>query len=119
MNWYITKLVFQIVTSSNTGTQQFDEQLRLINAESYGKAFEKARIIGKNEEDEFLNNNKQTVKWKFVDVSELTEVKHFIDGMEMHSGIKEMDEASNYTYTIKQKSSSIQKMLVNRPSLTN
>lgn len=119
MNWYITKLVFQIITRSDVGTQQFDEQLRLISAENHGQAFEKAKAIGKNEEDEFLNTDHQTIKWQFVDVSELTEIKAFTDGMEMHSGIKEMDETSNYIHTVKQKSSSIQKMVVNQPALTN
>lgn len=119
MNWYITKLVFQIITQGNSGIQQFDEQLRLINATNFSEAFEKAKAIGTKEQEEFLNAEKQVVKWQFVDVSELIEIKSFTDGMEMFSGIKEIEATSNYIYTVKQKASSIKNRVANQAVLSN
>lgn len=119
MNWYLAKLVFQIHTTNVKGMQQFDEQLRLISAADYNEAFNKAKAIGLKEEDEFLNAVQQKVKWQFIDICELIEIKKLEDGMEMFSGIKEIDEAANYIYTVKQKSTSIQKRRINQPALAN
>jgi hypothetical protein len=63
MNWYITKVVFAISAESSTGKKQFDEQLRLVYAESKEEAFLKARTIGLSEEDSFFNDKMKKVKW--------------------------------------------------------
>ena len=43
MNWYITKIVFKISAEGSSNKKQFDEQLRLVVAESKEEAFIKAR----------------------------------------------------------------------------
>src|SRR3982750_4508705 len=70
MNWYIAKIVFNI-TADGVNKTQFDEQLRLINADSTEEALLRARTIGLNEEDSFYNDNKKKVKWEFVNVADL------------------------------------------------
>lgn len=103
MNWYISKIVFKIVAENTRHTPQFDEQLRLIEAGSEEEAFFKARAIGLSEEDSFLNDQRNTVKWEFINVAEIIPLKKLEDGMEIYSHIHETDEARSYIHCIHQK----------------
>jgi hypothetical protein len=47
MNWYLTKIVFQIICGDGDHTPQFDEQLRLISASSKEAAISKAQHMAK------------------------------------------------------------------------
>ena len=107
MNWYISKLVFNIATEENPN--QFDEQLRLIRAESGEDAFLKARTIGLREEDVFCNDKMKEVKWEFVNVSEIIPIPSPEDGMEIYSRIHETDEASKYIHFVHQKAIALRK----------
>ena len=102
MNWYIAKIVFGI-TAENQEKQQFDEQLRLIEAESQEEAFLKSRMIGLGEEDSFVNDKNKLVKWEFINVSELLPLRKLEDGMEVYSRIHEIEEANSYVSFIHQK----------------
>jgi hypothetical protein len=95
MNWYIAKIIFQI---KGNGMQklQFDEHIRMIEAENFEEAFLKARILGINSEDSIINDNHGPVKWEFVNVVDLREVETLKDGLEIDSQVREMEEASNY-----------------------
>ena len=103
MNWYIAKIVFNITAENTQHKPQFDEQLRLIAAEDREEAFLKARTLGISEEDSFLNDRMNKVKWEFINVAEIVPVKKFEDGMELYSHIHEADEAKSYIHTIHQK----------------
>lgn len=103
MNWYLSKIVFKIFSENTRHKPQFDEQLRLIAAASEEEAFLKARTIGLNEEDSFLNDKMNTVKWEFINVSEILPLKNLEDGMELYSRIHETDEAKSYIHCIHQK----------------
>ena len=103
MKWYISKIVFRISAENTQQKPQFDEQLRLIAADSAEEAFFKARAIGINEEDSFLNDKKNTVRWEFINVSEIVPVKGLEDGMEIYSQIHETEEARSYIHCIHQK----------------
>jgi hypothetical protein len=107
MNWYITKIVFNINAEQNAN--QFDEQLRLVNAESKEEAFLKARTIGLREEDTFYNDNMREVKWEFVNVSEIIQVNKLEDGTELYSRIHETEEASQYIHFVHQKAIALRK----------
>jgi hypothetical protein len=102
MNWYISKIVFGISTE-NQQTQQFDEQLRLIQANSSEEAFLKARMIGLGEEDSFINDKNKQIKWEFINVAELMPLKNLEDGVELYSRIHEIDEAKSYVNFIHQR----------------
>lgn len=102
MNWYIAKIVFGI-TAENQEKQQFDEQLRLIEAESQEEAFLKSRMIGLGEEDSFVNDKNKLVKWEFINVAELFPLRKLEDGMEVYSRIHEIEEANSYVSFIHQK----------------
>jgi len=102
MNWYITKIVFNI-SAEQSAKAQFDEQLRLVAAESKEEAFLKARMIGLHEEDTFYNDNMKKVKWEFINVSEVICLKSLEDGTEVYSRIHEMEEGAPYINFIHQK----------------
>ncbi len=96
MNWYLAKIVYRIICGDGNHTPQFDEQLRLIHAEDELHAFQKARLIGHHEQDNFLNEVQKPVHWKFIDVSEIYLLDDLIDGAEMYSRIREEDDADIY-----------------------
>jgi Domain of unknown function (DUF4288) len=102
MNWYIAKVVFRI-SSKGSHRPQFDEHLRLVSARNFEEAFLKARIMGIKEEDTFLNDRNETVKWEFINVSELQPISELKDGSEIYSQIHETEEASAYINLVHQR----------------
>jgi hypothetical protein len=108
MNWYIAKIVFTITADgSNAPKPQFDEQLRLIEADSTEKALLKARAIGLGEEDSFYNDKMNRVKWEFINVADLLPIKKIEDGIELYSRIHEMEESKSYISYVHQKAISL------------
>jgi hypothetical protein len=115
MSWFIAKIVFNISAENTTHKPQFDEQLRLIAADSMEEAFIKARVLGLNEEDSFLNDKNNKVKWEFINVAEIVPLKTTLeDGMELYSQIYETEEAGSYIHCIHQKAIFLR--LSSRPS---
>lgn len=107
MNWYLTKMVFRIICGDGGHAAQFDEQLRLIQAQSREEAFHKAQLMGGKEEEMFFNNNQQLVQWQFVSVSELYQLGEFIDGAELYSRIEEKENADAYIHIVHRKAEEI------------
>lgn len=107
MNWYLSKIVYRIICGDGEHTAQFDEQLRLINAGNEEEAFDKAKKIGEQEQECFININKQVVQWKFINVAELYKLQELIDGAELYSMIKETGDAHGYISFIEQKAKNI------------
>ena len=96
MNWYLTKIVYRIICGQGNHTAQFDEQLRLIQADSAQEAFEKSTALGQIEEDKFYNEDQKLVQWKFINVSELYKLSGLLDGAELYSRIQETENAELY-----------------------
>ncbi len=107
MNWYITKIVFNI--AAETSVSQFDEQLRLVAAENTEEAFHKARTIGLREEDIFYNDNMKEVKWEFVNVAEIIPINSLEDGIELYSRIHETEEPKSYIHFVHKKAIALRK----------
>lgn len=99
MNWYLSKIIYQIICDKGAHKPQFDEQLRLIFAEDDLHAFYKARKLGEQEQDNFINHNNKPVCWKFIDVSEIHKLNTLADGVEMYSVIKEENDADAFIKT--------------------
>ncbi len=114
MNWYIAKVIFKITMQETSYKSQFDEHLRLIQATSFEEALLKARVLGITEEDHFINDRQQPVKWEFVNVAELIPLSELSDGVEVYSQIHEQEEAGKYVHYIHQKAASLQ--LSHRPA---
>lgn len=100
MKWYLAKIVYRIICGDGNHAAQFDEQLRLIEAEDDMHAFQKARIMGDGEEDNFMNEAKKPVQWKFIDVSELHALDNLNDGVELYSRICEEEDGVNYIKSV-------------------
>ncbi|RYY56741.1 MAG: DUF4288 domain-containing protein [Chitinophagaceae bacterium] len=107
MNWYLSKLVFQIICGEGSHSPQFDEQLRLVSGDSKEEAFLKSQDLGRREEDTFYNQKEQLVRWQFVNVCELYQISELIDGAELYSRIEERDSAEAYIQTVHQKAENI------------
>lgn len=107
MNWYVTKLVYQIICGKGEHTAQFDEQLRLIEAGNETEAFAKAAETGCREEDVFCNEKAELVQWKFIGVAELYKLSHLLDGAELYSRISEKEDADAFISFVHNKSAAI------------
>jgi hypothetical protein len=96
MNWYVAKIVFRIVSGEGKHQPQFDEQLRLVSADNEKQAYQKACSIGQQNQDKFQNDQKQTVRWEFIDVAELNPVNELTDGAELYYNIHEESDPELY-----------------------
>jgi len=107
MNWYLTKMVFRIICGDGDHMAQFDEQLRLLSADSKEEAFHKAQVLGMKEEEMFFNQQQKLVQWQFISVSELYQLNELIDGAELYSRIEERENAESYLHVIYKKAEHI------------
>lgn len=107
MNWYLAKIVYRIICGNGDHTPQFDEQLRLIYADSKEVAFYKAQHTGKKEEETFYNLKEELVQWQFINVSELYKIGEMIDGAELYSRIEERDDGDTYADIVHKKAEGI------------
>jgi Domain of unknown function (DUF4288) len=107
MNWYLTKIIFRIICGDGHHRAQFDEQLRLIQAEDENEAYAKATEIGLREQDEFFNQQRKLVQWKFINIAELYKLSGLLDGAELYSTIQETDSADLYIDLVNKKASHI------------
>ena len=107
MSWYLAKIVFRIICGDGKHIAQFDEQLRIVNADNREEAFYKAQSIGSQEEETFFNQKQQLVQWKFIAVCELCQLNEMIDGAEMYSLIAEKEDPEQYEYILNKKAKNI------------
>lgn len=107
MSWYLAKIVFRIICGDGDHIAQFDEQLRLVNADSKKEALYKAQTIGQKEAEAFFNHKKQLVQWQFINVSELYHLDNMMDGAELYSSISEKEDAAEYEYVVNKKAENI------------
>jgi len=100
--WFIAKIIFNIITGRDNKSQ-FEEQIRLVEAESTEEAFLKARAIGIGEEEILVHHEGRNVEWKFVDVADLIPLQSFRSGLEIYSQIHEIEESQQYIHSIHQR----------------
>jgi hypothetical protein len=108
MQQYLAKLIFNIHIENGKNTSQFDEQVCLIESNTFEHAFQKARAAGKKEETTFLNKDNKVVSWKFIDVTELFPLQNFKDGEQLFSTTHEEQNSSSYINYIREKSMQVQ-----------
>jgi hypothetical protein len=90
MERYIAKAVFLIETPDQKEPGQFEEVLRLVEADTRRAAFDKAVAWGRLESTEFANMRGERVAWKFVAVSELKRLPELVDGLELDSHLQKV-----------------------------
>lgn len=96
MQWFIAKIIYEIICGNGTHCPQFDEQIRLISATDYQDALKTATGIGQAESLSFENQQNQLVQWKFMEVSELMLLHPLLHGAELYSCIREIDHPDGY-----------------------
>lgn len=96
MNWYVAKLVYQVIVGDGVHKPQFDEQLRLIRADELDWAWEKAQVLGRVEQCVFLNSRQQQVQWKFIDVVDVFQLLSTEDGAQLYGETNEPENAGEY-----------------------
>lgn len=115
MKWYLATMTYRIVCGDGAHIPQFDEQYRLIMAGNEKEAFDKATAVGKQEEEVFLNSQKETVKWEFVGITELAALKELRDGMELVSRVAEHDDVYSYLDIVKRKAADLEARVARLP----
>ena len=107
MNWYIVKLVYQVIYGNGLFTAQFSEQLRLVQATDDVHAFTKAQSLGHKEESTFCHKAEPLVQWRFIDVCELTEITEMADGADILSQTLEPENPKVYLRMIRRQASQL------------
>lgn len=100
MNWYVAKLVYQIVRG-NSSTGEFDVQWRIIQADEQDWAVEKSNTLGRLGESIFFNSHKQEVHWKFLGVVDLIKIKTLDDTTLLYSQTEEPTDNEMYVSIMK------------------
>jgi hypothetical protein len=114
MTWFLAKIVYRIICGNGDHTPQFDEQLRLIEAEDAGAAFAKAHDIGLREQESFMNQRQHLVQWQFVNVSELYGISALIDGAELYARVQEAENAEIYMQLVHKKAEHIRQNITHQ-----
>lgn len=104
MSWYLVKLIFLVRSGDGTHTPQFDEQWRWIRADEVAWAYEKATVLGRLEETNFLNDHAETVEWKFIEVVDIHKITSMEDGDQLFSATQEPTDADAYIREVKLRS---------------
>ncbi|MBX9783161.1 MAG: DUF4288 domain-containing protein [Chitinophagaceae bacterium] len=107
-NWYLVKLVFQIICGNGNHTPQFDEQLRLIAANNSRRAIEKAKQLAADE-----THINDFVQWKFIAVTDVYPFNKLLDGAELFSRVTEEEQEAAYLHTLQLKANdTLQHLLI-------
>ncbi len=105
MKWYLAKFVYQVISENRTLSPRFDEQMRLIRADEFEWAKEKANILGRLGECSFLNERKESIQWKFINVVDLISISSMEDGDELYSSTEQPENVSHYLAKMNSKAS--------------
>ena len=102
MELYLVNIIFRIESESER-VAQFDEQVRLIKADSPAEAYEKAVYFGLAEEGPVKNLNGTTLHWKWVGVTGLMQMQELSDQTEIFSRTRETHDPLDYIQYVKEK----------------
>ncbi|RAI99410.1 uncharacterized protein DUF4288 [Chitinophaga skermanii] len=108
MQWFVAKVVYQVICGAGDHMAQFDEQLRLISANNKQEAWLKANEIGKQEQYAFKNQKQELVEWRFINVPELQALAELSDGIELYSRVEEPHDANSYVALQQMKAAQLQ-----------
>jgi len=100
-NSYLVKLVYRIDNHSGNRLTDFDEQYRLVFADSEEEAMAKSRIIGVKHETEMPCDDGRIISWSFIDTTMVRKIECGIDGAELFSNTVSSEDALQYTKFVK------------------
>jgi hypothetical protein len=108
MKTYLAKLVFNVSVDNLPNASEFDEQIRIVEAATLESAFHKARSIGRQEEETFVNLSNRLISWQFIDVAEVYSLESVKDGEQVYSSTHTMSDPGSYIQYVRRKSMEIQ-----------
>lgn len=89
MNTYTAQIIYRI-KCNGTGTEQYEEQWRLIFGEDERDAINKARAVAKKDEATFVDRHGRTVVWQMVAIKDLQQIE-IEQGALLFSTVKEVE----------------------------
>lgn len=98
MNWYLVKIIVQLLYNQPAGKTQFEEQLRLICAADTKAAIAKATGMLMNEEER-CSSLQQHISCKPIAVTAVYPFSEMMDGAELFSANIETDYAASFIKT--------------------
>jgi hypothetical protein len=106
MNWYLTKIVFELVGLQTATKSQFEEQLRIVTATNVKEAVHKITVLVQKEEEACVGLHKQ-LRWKLVAVTAIFPLHEMIDGAELFSTTVETEYAASFIDTAQRRAKDI------------
>ena len=101
MKWFAVNCIYRIVCGEGNHSPQFNEQIRLIIADTTIEAIQKARVLAIDYNTAFENCKGENVKWDFINIGGITEIQSPSDGVEVSSKILEPESVEAYLKTLK------------------
>ena len=97
MKTYTVQIIYRI-KCSGTGTEQYEEQWRVVFAKDEHDALQQARVVAKQEESTFIDRHGRTIYWQMVAIKDIQEVdlKH---GALLFSTVKEVEPIAAPVWT--------------------
>jgi hypothetical protein len=108
MKTFIAKLIFNININQDSDSSQFDEQIRIIKADSVHEAYHKAKSIGQKEEETFANPKMQLIEWKFINVLDIYDMDSYKEGEQLYSQTIFENDSQSYIQYLLEKSKKFQ-----------
>lgn len=104
MNWYLAKMVYQVISGNGNHAPQFDTQFRLIRADELNWAWEKATTVGRLGETIFRNDRSEDVVWKFIAVEDVCLIESLEDGAQVYGSTTEPEDETSFIQRTREKS---------------
>src|SRR5580704_3290474 len=89
MNSFTAQIIYRI-ECEGLPTDQYEEQWRLVYADSEEHALSEAREAGKNEESTFIDRHGRTICWRMLAVKDLQPVE-LVNGGLLFSMVREAE----------------------------
>ncbi len=84
MKSYIAKLIFNVDINNSETAVEFEEQTRIIHANTLKEAWIKAKQIGEAEVCQWLNAKNELLRWLFIDVLEIIALDELQNGQQLY-----------------------------------
>jgi len=84
-HWFSGRIRFAVIIET-IGLHRYSDSIYLFQAMDFETAFQKIIEIGRNNEDSFVNEDKQKVVWKLAEIISLDIIRsESLDGAEIYS----------------------------------
>ncbi|MFD2584293.1 DUF4288 domain-containing protein [Pedobacter vanadiisoli] len=107
MKWFAVNCIYQVICGEGKHAPQFNEQIRLIQADGIVLALEKAKLNAVHFNPPFSNCIGDKVVWKFIGIGGILEVEEPADGVEVGSKIVEPKSVEKYLEKLEHRNQSL------------